>query len=394
MSSLPRYMGENVMLEASVDAGPVIEPHGDDALPFRLGDIKLGFQTAKWHPKLASVDRVLHELTFQFKLMFAEWKLEHWMALATGVLAFSLGVFSGETFSGGDAKVSGMDGLSTVGGFGFFQIMLSIVLWLWFMMQATMIMPIMRGHLINLMIVWASLMGAQMLFHVSSPNFPFEFSTGDMLGGIVLMAIAIFFSYFFWKAVTETRDLHVQEHHLDDDVRVMEIAVKEHSLRGWGVLLITWLVIININAWSGAHFIADRMADRTGTLALHAISGFAGIFFLLAMLWYPQRMLGKETIVRTKAATRTLEGEIETTAVSEKAGHSSGMCPSCTTPIQAQRSIEGEILLNCEKDGCDGNGVPGQKCQSCNKKLPSRVTCASCGLNASVLDFFPNVEAW
>ena len=46
MSSLPRYMGENVMLEASVDAGPLIEPHGDEELPFRLGDIKLGFQTA------------------------------------------------------------------------------------------------------------------------------------------------------------------------------------------------------------------------------------------------------------------------------------------------------------------------------------------------------------
>ena len=117
MSSLPYHMGENVMLEASVDAGPVVVPHGDEELPFRLGDIKLGFQTAKWHPKLASVDRVLHELTFQFKLMFAEWKLEHWITLATGVLAFSLGVFSGETFSGGDAKVSGMDGLSSVGGF-------------------------------------------------------------------------------------------------------------------------------------------------------------------------------------------------------------------------------------------------------------------------------------
>ena len=83
------------------------------------------------------------------------------------------------------------------------------------------------------------------------------------------------------------------------------------------------------------------------------LSGFAGIFFLLAMLWYPQRMLGKETVVRTKAATRTLEGEIETTVVSEKASHSSGMCPSCSTPIQAQRSIEGEILLSCEKDGCE-----------------------------------------
>ena len=111
--------------------------------------------------------------------------------------------------------------------------------------------------------------------------------------------------------------MHVQEHHLDDDVRVMEIAVKEHSLRGWGVLLITWLVIININAWSGAHFIADRMADRTGILALTPSLDLLESF-LLAMLWYPQRMLGKETVVRTKAATRTLEGEIETTVVSRK----------------------------------------------------------------------------
>ena len=44
MSSLPYHMGENVMLEASVDAGPVVVPHGDEELPFRLGDIKLDFK--------------------------------------------------------------------------------------------------------------------------------------------------------------------------------------------------------------------------------------------------------------------------------------------------------------------------------------------------------------
>ena len=43
-----------------------------------------------------------------------------------------------------------------------------------------------------------------------------------MMGGFLITLVCIFFLYFFIKAVRETRDLHVETHHLHEDVRVME----------------------------------------------------------------------------------------------------------------------------------------------------------------------------
>ena len=67
------------------------------------------------------------------------------------------------------------------------------------MIPTTAIMPIMRGHLINLMIVLGLPNGGANALPCLISQLPFEFNTGDMLGGIVLMAIAIFSHTFSGK---------------------------------------------------------------------------------------------------------------------------------------------------------------------------------------------------
>lgn len=360
-----------------------------DAMAFRLGDIKLNKHLADLHPSLERIDLLRQEWKFQYRLLWLEWNMAHWMALVTGALAFILGAVSGEIISGGDAKIVGIEGMSSVSGFSYFQIILSIVLWIWFIVQCSMIFPIMRGHLLNMIIVWASLMAAQMLFHVSAPDFPLDVELGDMLGGIILMAIAVFFTYFFWKAVTETRDLHVQEHHVHSDVRLMEIAMREHSLQGWTVLLGGWIILMVINSWSGAHFIADRYADRTASLIIHIITGILSVGGLMHILWFPQRMLGTEATVQTKAAFRS---DIESDATNDLSMH--GSCSSCGSEVDVKRSTSGDILISCPQEDCQGEGIADDKCGECEQKLPSRISCPSCGLNAPVIDFLPDSEAW
>lgn len=376
-------MAETAVAEVAAD----VDEH--NALAFRLGDIRLNKHLADLHPALERIDLLRQELKFQYRLLWLEWDMAHWMAFATGAFAFILGAVSGEILSGGNAKIIGIEGMSSVSGFDYFQILLSVVLWIWFIVQCSIIFPIMRGHLLNMIIVWAPLMAAQMIFHVSAPDFPLEVETGDMLGGIILVAIAVFFTYFFWKAVTETRDLHVQENHVHSDVRLMEIAMREHSLKGWTVLLGGWILLLIINSWSGAHFIAERHADRTSSLIIHIITGIFSVGGLMHILWFPQRMLGTEASVQTRAALRS---DTDKDDANDIPMH--GSCSSCGSDVNVKRNESGEVIISCPQEDCQGKGISGDKCSECEKKLPSRISCPSCGLNAPVIDFLPDSEAW
>ena len=99
------------------------ETHGD--MPFRLGDIALDKEFGDLHPILNSVDKLRHEWKFQFKLLKHEWGQPHVVTLLTGVVAFLLGSVSTDLFAGGDPKTTGLDGLAGIGGFAFFQIIIS-----------------------------------------------------------------------------------------------------------------------------------------------------------------------------------------------------------------------------------------------------------------------------
>ena len=377
-------MAEGAIAEAELSG----DQHGD--MPFRLGDISLEKKFSDLHPVLSYVDRLRHEWKFQFKLVREEWGQPHFLTMLTGVLAFLLGAISTDLFSGGDPKITGMDGLAEIGGFAFFQLILSGILWIWFFVQISVNFPVMRGHIINVIIIWSSVFLGQIILHVNSPNFPIGADLGDALGGVMLTAVGCFFTYFFWKAVTETRDFHVQENHMHTDVRVMEEALAEHSLFSWTIMVVAWVALMMLNGWSGAHFIAERNLDNYAVYAIHLITGIITIYILMHMLWFPQRMLGENARVRTKAAAAAdadllIDGVILATE---------GECPSCDSSAPISQNEKGETIVDCASLDCNSRGVAGEDCVGCDEKYPTRYTCKSCGVNSPVVDFIPDKEAW
>ena len=117
----------------------------------------------------------------------------------------------------------------------------------------------------------------------------------------------LFFLYFFIKAVRETRDLHVETHHIHEDVRVMEASMREHSLSGWMLVCLAWTAGAMLSAWTGAHYIAERTGSRTWALVLHLLFSVITIPLMVWTIWFPQKMLGNEARVRTKAAVTAEE---------------------------------------------------------------------------------------
>ena len=119
--SVPPVMAEEIQIEI------VAPSDGHGAMPFRLGDIELDKKFGDLHPLLDSVDRLRKEWKFQFKLIRHEWGQAHFLTMLTGLLAFLLGSISGELFGGGDAKVSGIEGITSLSGFVFFQLIVSSI---------------------------------------------------------------------------------------------------------------------------------------------------------------------------------------------------------------------------------------------------------------------------
>ena len=135
-----------------------------------------------------------------------------------------------------------------------------------------------------------------------------------MMGGLLVTLVCIFFLYFFIKAVTETRDLHVETNHLHEDVRMMEKDMAEHSLKAWTAICLAWCGLAIVSSWSGAHFVAERMSEQTILIAVYFILSVACVPLIMWTIWFPQRMLGTETLVRTKAAA-SAEEDLRTKAI-------------------------------------------------------------------------------
>jgi hypothetical protein len=270
-----------------------------DALPFRLSDVKIEPKFFDIHP---SVIQIRQELIFQWKLIRREWNQQFTIAVLSAILAVLLGALNADIFDGGNAKVAGLEGLQTAGSTAYFQMVISILCWGWFMFVLIQLFPIMRTHTITLLLIWGGFGIAQVFFHSTNKDFPLGLSLSEMMGGFLITLVCIFFLYFFVKAVRETRDLHVETHHLHEDVRVMEEAMLEHSLRGWTFVCVTWAVSAMLSAWAGAQYIAERTGSRTWALTLHIVFSIITIPLLVWTVWFPQKMLGSEARVRTKAA--------------------------------------------------------------------------------------------
>jgi hypothetical protein len=281
----------------------VLDPN-HNALPFRLSDIEIKPKFFDFHPIILTVRK---EIIFQWKLIRDEWNKQHLIAMLAGTIAILLGTFNGEIMSGGDAQISGLEGLQQSGATSYFQMILSIVCWGWFLYQLLRLFPIMRTHSVTLMLIWGGLGLSQILFHVENKQFPISFDLSDMMGGLLVTLVCIFFLYFFIKAVTETRDLHVETNHLHEDVRMMEAEMAEHSLKAWTVICLTWCGLVIMSSWSGAHFVAERMADQVILIALYVLLSLICIPLIMWTIWFPQRMLGTDALVRTKAAVSAEE---------------------------------------------------------------------------------------
>ena len=271
--------------------------HG--ALPFRLEDIEIKSQFFDVHPFVQSVRQ---ELVFQWKLLRNDWNQRYTIALVAAIFAVLLGALNGDIFDGGNAKIAGLEGLQEAGGTAYFQMVLSLVCWGWFLFSLVQLFPIMRTHTITLLLIWSGFGFAQIYFHSYNKNFPLSLSLSEMMGGFLITLVCVFFLYFFIKAVRETRDLHVETHHLHEDVRVMETAMREHSLAGWVFVCLSWAFTAMLGAWAGANYIAERTGSRTWSLLLHLIFSIVSVPLIIWTIWFPQRMLGTEAQVRTKAA--------------------------------------------------------------------------------------------
>ena len=372
------------------------EPSGEstettDGMPFRLRDMELKAKVGDIHPIFERIDEIRKQWKFMFLLAKHDWKKENYLMLAFGALAFLLGAVSADIVSGGDSLVTGMDGITGAGSFSFFQMLLSIVCWVVFLYFVWIEFPVMRIHSITMMLVWNGMLFANVFFHQNNPDWPSEMALSDMMYGTLIILVVVFFTYFFWKAVSDTRDLHVQVHHVHEDVRIMERDMYEHSLGGWGSMLLIWFSTTFISAWSGVNFVASRNNDSYFTLIIHILSGVMIIPMILMIIWYPQRMLGTGTKISTSAAlTAEIEMNQEELNISTDA-----KCPECDAPVKLTMELDGQISVPCPEPGCENkSGIIGSMCLGCNKEFPSRFNCQSCNTNIPYLDTIPDSEAW
>ena len=101
--------------------------------------------------------------------------------------------------------------------------------------------------------------------------------------------------------MVETRDLHVEVNHLHEDVRVMEEALAEHSLRGWTAMLGCWVFLIIFSSWAGLRHVATYGDNSIGFLTLHLLTGLPAIPPDLCSL-VSATNVGQQASVRTRAA--------------------------------------------------------------------------------------------
>ncbi|MEL0182082.1 MAG: hypothetical protein VW872_03350 [Candidatus Poseidoniales archaeon] len=363
----------------------------ETTLPFRMADMTLQSPLPAHLPMAEAVNTVRKELMFHWKLLKEEWTKTHYATIVFGLVALILGSVSTELWNGGDAKVSGVDGVLAIDGFQFFQLLISIICWGWFAYQAWMLFPVMRIHAISLLVMWNGMIGAQIFFYRTNPSFPLGLNLADMMEGTLILLVVFFFLFFFWKAVVETRDLHVEVNHLHEDVRVMEEALAEHSLRGWTALLGCWVFLIIMSSWAGLRHVATYGDNSLGFLVLHLLTGLPAIPILIFVLWYPQRMLGNQASVRTRAA---VDASLEMSGEAPVKQKSIAACPECHAPSPLSLNNSGELTHPCRSPGCGTSVVVGNSCAACESPMPSRIACSSCGVNAPALDYMPDQEAW
>ena len=300
--------------------------------------------------------------------------------------------FDGELQSGGDFLKVGIsplgDGLSAIGPISFFQIILSMICWVYFMYRLWEHYPLMRGQSVSLIIMWISITITAIALHQGAPSFPMEFSTEGItttLGGILA---TIFFGFVFSRAVIETRDLHVEERHHDKDPRIFAESMYDHSLLGWVGILCIWCAIAFLSSWAGAHYIAIRPHSSFIWQFSYIAFGCISVFGICILLWYPQLMLGTGGIrIKSKRAREVDDMQLGSEVIQ-------GKCPECDSPSPIFRGKDGLPRLNCKIENCDGEGNLNSNCPICKTKIPNRISCNNCGVSSPALNHLNDQDAW
>ena len=254
--------------------------------------------------------------------------------------------------------------------------------------------PIMRENLVFLVVASFSVQLGHIYSHSGSPDFPSGSGISDFggvaLGNLVMIFLAVFVVH---RAVTETRDIHVEEKHSHPDPRLVEKAWKDHRLDAWSASLVIWVLMINIMSWSGSHAISQRPPfedEILGISLLYVISGIVSFFLLMHIVWYPHFMLGggDHTIQSSRAR------EVAGVSLASREETLQGLCPVCGAETPVIKKPNGKIEVHCSDSECTGWGVPGEPCSSCARILPLRLKCEKCGSSSSATSHFVKTDAW
>ncbi|MGB1793438.1 MAG: hypothetical protein ACPHMS_06165, partial [Candidatus Poseidoniaceae archaeon] len=114
-----------------------------DALPFRLTDVHVQPKFFDFHP---SIPQIRKELMFQWRLIRTDWNQQFTIAMISAILAVLLGALNADVFDGGNAKIAGLEGLQVAGSTAYFQMVVSLLCWGWFLFLLIQLFPIMRTH--------------------------------------------------------------------------------------------------------------------------------------------------------------------------------------------------------------------------------------------------------
>jgi hypothetical protein len=372
----------------------------------RLTTMKTAQNLSVEYPKLEPLHHIKVELLFHYHKIRTTWTLSHWITLGIGCLAvllsgWDLGI--GELTSGGSYENIGVgpnsqdSGIRNVATASVALAMISMGLWLIFLLRLWSIFPLMRSQAISLFVALMAAQISQYWAHGYDPEFPFgleSFAVAVAGVGIILIA---FVGFILQRAVMETRDVHVEERHWHPDPRQMELATRDHSLFAWGTALLVYCILVMFHSWSGAHYVSIRQpGEITGWWIfslMYILSGFILVWLIIHILWYPQIMLGSGDIrIESDRARQVSKTSTSTSTNSEPVLQ--GKCPNCSEANSVRILSNGEIETDCMVDGCNSQGVPGAKCSNCGERLSSRVICGACQTSAPAKDYFSDNEAW
>ncbi|MEC8927022.1 MAG: hypothetical protein VYB17_02030 [Candidatus Thermoplasmatota archaeon] len=374
----------------------------------RLTDLKIKQNLSIDYPRLEPLHHLKIELMFHIFKIRNTWTMSHWTTLAIGLLAVILSGWDfgiNEISNGGDFYSIGINpsdensGIRSVSSAAVALSLISLGLWAIMLVRLWAIFPLMRSQAISLYVALLAAEISQFWAHGYDARYPFggdSFAIAVSVVGLILIA---FVGFILQRAVTETRDVHVEERHWHPDPRQVDIAKRDHSLIAWSVGLMAYCVVVVIHAWSGAHYVSVRQPDVISgwwiLKMIHLLTGLLLVWLIVHILWYPQIMLGGAQIriesdrARQVGALRQSVGDVPPQQTSR-----SGKCPDCGAKTTVQMHADGEIDAACAIDGCNGNGAPGEKCRVCGTRISSRVICNACNTSAPVGNHFANEEAW